>query len=100
MFCLPCTAGLQDSTYGLSADGNIAAVNDILKKYRDKSVLIGTHGTALSLIINYYDNSFGLDGFMRIIDYMPYVIRMDFEGEYFAGKQELGFVKKEFHGQK
>lgn len=79
---------------------NIAAVNDILKKYSDKSVLIGTHGTALSLIINYYDNSFGFDGFMRIIDYMPYVIRMDFEGKDFVGMRELGFVEKEFHGQK
>lgn len=79
---------------------NMAAVNDILKKYCDKTVLIGTHGTALSTIIHYYDHSFGFSGFMRIIDYIPYVIRFDYEGQTFVGMEELLYVAKEYHGVK
>ncbi len=79
---------------------NIEAVKDILKKYENKNVLIGTHGTALSTIINYYDDSFGIEYFLRIINYMPYVVRLDFINDKFAGMEELAFVEKEFHGQK
>ena len=78
---------------------NIDAINDILKKKKNKNVLIGTHGTAFSTIINYYDKSFGFNEFMRIIDYMPWVVRMDFEGSNYHGRQELVYVKKEYHGK-
>ena len=79
---------------------NIEAIGDILEKYDGKSILIGTHGTALSTIINRYDASFGLEAFMRIINYMPYVVRMDFEGKEYIGMEELAFVAKKFHGQR
>ena len=79
---------------------NIEAIGDILEKYDGKSILIGTHGTALSTIINRDDASFGLEAFMRIINYMPYVVRMDFEGKEYIGMEELAFVAKKFHGQR
>ena len=78
---------------------NVEAVKELLKKYRDKTILIGTHGTALSTIINYYDKSFHYDDFMRIIDYMPWVVRMDFDGSDYIDRQELAFVKKDYHGK-
>lgn len=79
---------------------NIAALFDILKTHRDKTVLIGTHGTALATIINYYDPSFLCEGFLRIIDYMPYIIRFTFDGEKYIGREELFYIEKEFHGVK
>ncbi len=79
---------------------NIAAVNDILVKYEGKSVLVGTHGTALSTIINHYDSSFGFKQFMRIIDFMPYVICMKFDGSDYCGYEEMAYVEKEYHGKK
>lgn len=79
---------------------NASAIKEILKKYENRTVLVGTHGTALSALLHYYDPGFGYEGFMRIIDFMPWVIRMDFEGETFLGWNELGFVRKEFHGVK
>lgn len=79
---------------------NIAAVKDILVCYENKTVLVGTHGTALATIINYYEPSFGIDGFLRIIDFMPYVLRMDFDGQVFTGREELFYLHKEFHGVK
>ena len=79
-------------------DRNIAAVSDILHEFTDKTVLIGTHGTALAVILNYYDPSFGLNGFLRMIDFMPCIIRMTFDGAQLSEQKELFYIKKEFHG--
>ena len=79
---------------------NVAAVFDILDKYEGKTVLVGTHGTALATIINYFRPDFLYDGFMRIIDYMPYVLRADFEGRELKDTEELFYLQKEFHGVK
>ena len=51
---------------------NIEALNAILSDNPGKEIVIGTHGTALSTILNYYDNNFKCDDFLRIIDWMPY----------------------------
>ncbi len=77
---------------------NIDALSDILREYKDKTVLVGTHGTALSTILNYYDTSFGFESFMRIIDYMPYVVRLSFEGLKLVETKEIFYIEKEFHG--
>ena len=77
---------------------NIAAVNDILAAHRDENIMVGTHGTALSAILHYYDNSFGVDDFLRIIDFMPYIIRLGFEGLDCVEKEEILIVEKEFKG--
>ena len=60
--------------------------------------MVGTHGTALSTILHYYDNSFGVDDFMRLIDFIPYIIRLGFEGRELVEKEEILIVKKEFKG--
>lgn len=75
---------------------NIAALNEVLEINRNKSILIGTHGTALSTILNYYNNSFGCDDFLRIIDYMPYIIRLDFDYKICVGQEELLIIEKKF----
>ena len=75
---------------------NIAALKEILTANRDKTIVIGTHGTALSTILNYYDSSFGCKDFLRLIDWMPFIIELDFNGEILVGKQEHCHVAKEF----
>ena len=77
-------------------DRNIAALNDILDAHNGENVMIGTHGTALSTILHYYDNRFGAEGFLRIIDYMPYIVRLGFEGSKYAEKEELLIIEKKF----
>ncbi len=59
---------------------NIKALEDVLLKNNGKNIAIGTHGTALSTIINYYDNTYGYEDFNRIRSLMPWVVRMQFEG--------------------
>ena len=75
---------------------NMRALTEILRDNIDKEVVVGTHGTALSTILNFYDKSFGCDDFLRIVDRMPYVIELDFEGDKLVGKVEHCYVLKEF----
>lgn len=64
---------------------NIAALKDVLIRYAGKNIVIGTHGIALSTIINYYDPSYGFDDFMAMVNLTPWVVRMDFQGTDCAG---------------
>ena len=84
-----CKAQWADFDYKLS-DGeclsevqkrNIIALNDVLMKYQGKNIVIGSHGTALSTIINYYDKSFGHSEFEKIKGLMPWIVRFTFEDE-------------------
>ena len=59
-------------------DRNIAALNTVLEKYNGKNVVIGSHGTALSTIINYYDSSFGYEDFEKIRFLMPWIVEFVF----------------------
>lgn len=59
---------------------NIRALERVLETHADQSVAIGSHGTALSTIIRYYDPSFGYAEFERIWDLMPWVVEFTFEG--------------------
>jgi 2,3-bisphosphoglycerate-dependent phosphoglycerate mutase len=59
---------------------NITALNDALIRYENQNIVIGTHGTALSTIINYYDNAYGFEDFMAMVNIMPWVVVMEFDG--------------------
>lgn len=78
---------------------NIAALKEILAENRGRNIVIGTHGTALSTMINYYHPEFGCSDFLRIIDWMPYIIELDFEGDKFLSMKEHCHIEKEFKGK-
>ena len=75
---------------------NMEALTEILQNHEGKTIVIGTHGTALSTILNFYEPDFNINSFLRIIDYMPYIIRLDFDGESFIRKEELLILLKEY----
>lgn len=77
---------------------NIEALEEILDRYKGKTIAIGTHGTALSSIMNYYDPNFNADSFMRIIDFMPYIVKMEFDGKKRISFEEVFHIHKEFKG--
>lgn len=60
-------------------DRNIRALQTALVRYQGKNVVIGTHGTALSTIIQYYDHSFGYDEFTKIRGMMPWIVEFSFD---------------------
>ncbi len=60
---------------------NIKALEKVLVDYKGKTIVIGSHGTALSTIINYYDNTFRYDDFEKIRTLMPWVVKFVFEDD-------------------
>ncbi len=58
---------------------NIIALKDILNAHQNKTIVIATHGTALSTVINYYDPSFGYDDFKAIVKLMPWIVQFSFD---------------------
>jgi 2,3-bisphosphoglycerate-dependent phosphoglycerate mutase len=83
---------------------NIAALKDIITKNiqvsnkADINIVIGTHGTALSSILHYYDSSYSCESFLRIIDWMPYIIELNFDKDQYVDKIEHLHIEKEFKG--
>lgn len=75
---------------------NIRALKKLLTERKDKNIVIATHGTALSAILNYYYPQYGFEDFMKIIDFMPFVIRLDFDGEELKGSQVELIIRKEY----
>lgn len=75
---------------------NIEALHEVLLENQGITLVIGTHGTALSSIINYYDTNFNATDFLRIINFMPYIIRMDFNKKELIKKEEVLYIEKEF----
>ena len=59
---------------------NIRALEDLLQAHPDQTILIGTHGTALSTIINYYKPDFQLADFHRIKGVFPWIVEGEFQG--------------------
>ena len=57
---------------------NISALTNVLAEYKDKNIVIGTHATALSVIINYYDNSYGFKNFKEMEHKLPLAVKMVF----------------------
>ncbi|MDO5520802.1 MAG: histidine phosphatase family protein [bacterium] len=78
---------------------NMDGLKRLLWSHNTETILFGTHGTALSTILNYYDPSFNCDSFLRMIDYMPYIIKMTFHGTACIGKEEILIIKKKFKGK-
>lgn len=60
---------------------NIRALKQVLEMHHGKNVIIGSHGTALSTIINYFDNTFGYNEFEEIRNLMPWIVCFIFDGD-------------------
>lgn len=60
---------------------NISALKRVLEQYENKNIVVGSHGTALSTIINYYDPAYGYKDFEKIRCLMPWIMKFTFEGK-------------------
>lgn len=59
---------------------NIKELTKLLEENSNENIVVGTHGTALSTILNYFDPSFNLDSFRKIQSVMPWIACLEFEG--------------------
>ena len=60
---------------------NIEALHELLSSRCDETIVVGTHGTALSTIINYFDNTFSYERFAKIVGSMPWIVHFVFDGD-------------------
>ena len=58
---------------------NILALEAILQKHKDRNIVIGTHGMALSAMINYYNSAYGYNDFISMVKLKPWIVKMTFE---------------------
>lgn len=96
-----CKKQWEDFTYKLS-DGeclaevqerSISALNQVLKDYAGKTIVVGSHGTALSTIVNYCDNSFGHAEFEKIRGLMPWVVEFTFDDQKCVGIKQFNLFE-------
>ncbi len=73
---------------------NMRALKKVLAQHPDENLVIGTHATALSSILCYYNPLFGVEAFFRLLKYRPYIIRLDFEGDTCIGMTEELLIEK------
>ena len=60
---------------------NVKVIKQLIFEHEDEKIAVATHGTALSAILNYYYPQFDFECFKKIVDFMPFVIRLAFDGE-------------------
>ena len=75
---------------------NIAALNMVLAEYKNKNVAIGTHGMALSTIMNYYDRTYGFTDFLAMVKIKPWVVRMDFNDDGCIGMEKIDLFNLDY----
>lgn len=68
---------------------NIVALQTLLNTHPKKTVVIGTHGTALSTIMNYYYPNFGFDDFYANKRKLPWIMVLEFDGLALKNSHEL-----------
>lgn len=76
---------------------NMEALNEILRNDCERTVVIGTHGTALSSILNYYNPEFNCDSFLKIIDWMPYILQLVFQEDRLVKQIDHFYIEKEYN---
>ena len=68
---------------------------DTLRDCRDQTVAVGTHGTAMSFLLSaILPETYGYDFFLESMRWMPYILRVDFEGEKVVGTRMEGYLER------
>ncbi|MGB3366123.1 MAG: histidine phosphatase family protein [Acidaminobacteraceae bacterium] len=68
---------------------NIRAFKKVIEDNEDRNIVIGSHGTAMSTIINHYDPTFTYKDFERIKSLMPFIVEMEFKGLMLVSMREV-----------
>lgn len=75
---------------------NIRVLKKLLAEHEEENIVIATHGTALSTMLNYYYPQFDFECFKKIVNFMPFVIRLDFEEDTPVNYQVELIIHKEY----
>lgn len=75
---------------------NIRVLKKLIAEHKGENIVIATHGTALSTILNYYYPQYDFECFKKIVNFMPFVIRLDFEEDTPVNYQVELIIHKEY----
>ena len=67
---------------------NLRALDGVLERFAGRTVVIGSHGTALSAVIHRYRPGFGYADFDRIRPIMPWIVHFVFDGRRCVSVEE------------
>jgi 2,3-bisphosphoglycerate-dependent phosphoglycerate mutase len=73
---------------------NVKALMQILEENSDENIVVGSHGTALSTIINYFSREFDYSQFERIKNLMPFIVCFTFEVKDMINIQEFNVISQ------
>lgn len=85
---------LAGESIGMVEKRNMKGLIELLHSHEGETILFGTHGTAVSSIFHHYDSSYGASDFFRMMNFLPYIVKMTFNGEMCTGKEEILIVPK------
>ncbi len=73
---------------------NVEALLEVLDRYEGHNIVLGTHGTAFSTILDYLSPAYGYDDFIRMMDWMPNIVEIVFDGKEVVEIKEIGHIEK------
>lgn len=74
---------------------NVSALAEALREYAGKNIVVGSHGTALSTILHFYDPSFGYEDFLAIKSIMPWIVKFTFDGDRLLEMEKIDLFSQD-----
>ena len=74
---------------------NVSALAEALREYAGKNIVVGSHGTALSTILHFYDPSFGYEDFQAIKSIMPWIVKFTFDGDRLLEMEKIDLFSQD-----
>lgn len=68
---------------------NVKKLLELVQKHKDETLVIGSHGTALSTIIHYFYPQYGYEDVLRIMELKPWIVKFEFDGTRFSSYKEV-----------
>ncbi|MEC5236525.1 histidine phosphatase family protein [Bacillus mycoides] len=65
----------------------VLCMQSILKKYKGKNIVIGTHGNIMVLLMNYFDSKYGFQFWKTL--HMPDVYKLTFDNNCFSSAERI-----------
>ncbi|MGE0989197.1 histidine phosphatase family protein [Bacillus cereus group sp. BfR-BA-01518] len=65
----------------------VICMQNILKKYEDKNIVIGTHGNIMVLLMNYFDSKYDFQFWKTL--HMPDVYKLTFDNNRFISAERI-----------
>lgn len=72
---------------------NVEALKNLLEKYPIENIVVGSHGTALCTLLNYFYPSYGFEDFNRMKGIMPWIVKLTFEGNTLIKMESINVIK-------